>query len=127
MCRARSAERTCSAARSASEYTATVSMPRSRQVRITRTAISPRLATRTRRIRAAAFMRAIYRPALARARYDEPLRAEAYTASLDDPRVVYSLIRLIAEADDGGAGPYRQAGSTLDALRRPVNLALVID
>ena len=73
-------------------------------------------------------MGAIYRPAPARARYDETLRAEAYTASLEDPRVVYSLIRLTAEAEDGGgAGPYRQAGSTVDALRRPVNLALVID
>src|SRR5438552_16384195 len=39
--------RTCGAARSASEYTATVSIPSSRQVRMTRTAISPRLATST--------------------------------------------------------------------------------
>src|SRR5262245_15434179 len=38
---------TWSASRSASEKTATVRMPRSRQARITRTAISPRLATRT--------------------------------------------------------------------------------
>src|SRR4051812_7987897 len=42
--------RTCGASRSTSEYTATVDRPRSLQVRITRTAISPRLATRTRRI-----------------------------------------------------------------------------
>src|SRR6185312_7746588 len=37
---------TCKAARSTSENTATVGMPSSRQARITRTAISPRLATR---------------------------------------------------------------------------------
>src|SRR5688572_27138623 len=36
------------ASRSASLYTATASMPRSRQARITRKAISPRLATRIR-------------------------------------------------------------------------------
>src|SRR5918999_3725149 len=45
---ARSAISTWSASRSASEYTATVGMPSSRHVRITRTAISPRFATRTR-------------------------------------------------------------------------------
>src|SRR4030095_15386236 len=39
--------RTCRASRSASENTATEAMPCSRQGRITRTAISPRLATRT--------------------------------------------------------------------------------
>src|SRR5665213_449770 len=44
---ASSARRTCSALRSSSEYTATVAMPISRQVRMTRTAISPRLAIRT--------------------------------------------------------------------------------
>src|SRR5215218_8068216 len=37
----------CSAWRSASEYTATEAMPSSSSARITRTAISPRLATRT--------------------------------------------------------------------------------
>src|SRR5687767_1202401 len=42
-----SANRTCSDSRSASEYTATVWMPSSRQARMTRSAISPRLATRT--------------------------------------------------------------------------------
>src|SRR5438105_1941966 len=45
---ARSARRTCSAASSAVEYTATASMPSSCSARITRTAISPRFATRTR-------------------------------------------------------------------------------
>src|SRR5665213_1836535 len=44
---ASSARRTCSALRSSSEYTATVAMPISRQVLITRTAISPLLAIRT--------------------------------------------------------------------------------
>src|SRR5262245_60959639 len=44
---ASSACRTWSASRSASEKTATVLMPSSRQARITRTAISPRLAMRT--------------------------------------------------------------------------------
>src|SRR3954463_5931765 len=39
--------RTCIASRSSSEYTATVVMPSSRHVRMTRTAISPRLAIRT--------------------------------------------------------------------------------
>src|SRR5688572_21668786 len=44
---ASSAKATCKASRSASEYTATASIPSSRSVRMTRTAISPRLATRT--------------------------------------------------------------------------------
>jgi len=43
---ASSAMRTCSEVRSASEYTATLAIPISRRVRITRTAISPRLAIR---------------------------------------------------------------------------------
>src|SRR5580704_5010814 len=43
---ASSAKRTCRLLRSASEYTATVLMPRSLQAQITRTAISPRLAIR---------------------------------------------------------------------------------
>ena len=42
-----SAKRTCNDSRSASLYTATVSMPNSRHARITRRAISPRLAMRT--------------------------------------------------------------------------------
>src|ERR1700733_1790344 len=41
-----SANRTCKLLRSASEYTATVWMPRSLQAQMTRTAISPRLAMR---------------------------------------------------------------------------------
>src|SRR5687767_13769216 len=48
---ARSAIRTCSAAASASEYTATLSRPASRHARMIRTAISPRLAISTRFIR----------------------------------------------------------------------------
>src|SRR5262245_39353109 len=44
-----SASRTWSASRSASEATATASSPRSWHPRITRAAISPRFATRTRR------------------------------------------------------------------------------
>src|SRR6185436_12578540 len=44
---ASSAKRTCRLSRSAVLYTATVLMPISRQVRITRRAISPRLAIRT--------------------------------------------------------------------------------
>src|SRR5262249_24221351 len=47
---ASSAARTNGACRSASEYTATVPMPIARPVRITRRAISPRLATRILRI-----------------------------------------------------------------------------
>src|SRR5829696_449839 len=47
---ARSARRTASMSRSASEYTCTVSMPRSRHERLMRTAISPRFAIRIRRI-----------------------------------------------------------------------------
>src|SRR5262249_8631346 len=46
-----SALRTWRASWSAVEYTATVSSPSSRQARITRSAISPRLATRTLRTR----------------------------------------------------------------------------
>src|SRR5215468_3931113 len=42
-----SAKRTCKASRSASECTATVLMPSSRQAQMTRQAISPRLAIRT--------------------------------------------------------------------------------
>jgi len=45
---ARSASRTCSESSSAVEYTATASTPSSCRARITRTAISPRFATRTR-------------------------------------------------------------------------------
>ena len=48
MHRAASACSTCGACASASEYTATVAIPSSRQARITRMAISPRLAMRTR-------------------------------------------------------------------------------
>src|SRR5947209_14464514 len=43
---ASSANRTCSELRSASEYTATVAIPNSLQAQMTRSAISPRLATR---------------------------------------------------------------------------------
>src|SRR5215213_3542292 len=42
-----SAKRTCRLSRSASEYTATVRIPSSRQARMTRRAISPRLAINT--------------------------------------------------------------------------------
>src|SRR5512134_3600081 len=47
MCAAASARRVCIAFASASEKTATVSMPSSRQARMMRTAISPRLAMST--------------------------------------------------------------------------------
>src|SRR5919201_2319522 len=47
MWKAWSASATCRASRSQSEYTATVGRPISRHARITRTAISPRFATRT--------------------------------------------------------------------------------
>src|SRR4051812_3894973 len=46
MCTASSAILTCGARASASEYTATVAIPIARAVRITRQAISPRLAMR---------------------------------------------------------------------------------
>jgi len=59
------------------------------------------------------------------------VRVDLFTASLEDPSVVYSLIRLSAEPGDVETGlgetPYRQPGPGVDALRRPVNLALVID
>src|SRR5437867_11400959 len=45
---ARSASRVCSVPASAVEYTATASIPSSCSARMTRTAISPRVATRTR-------------------------------------------------------------------------------
>src|SRR5713101_6488501 len=51
MGQASSAARTCSAARSASEKTATDAISSSRQARAMRTAISPRLAMRTLRMR----------------------------------------------------------------------------
>ena len=44
---ASSAKRTCSESASAVEWTATVPMPSSRQARMTRSAISPRLAMST--------------------------------------------------------------------------------
>src|SRR3972149_200901 len=47
MFHASSAHRTCAASRSSSEYTAIARSPISLTPRITRTAISPRLATRT--------------------------------------------------------------------------------
>src|SRR5438445_7954008 len=47
MATARSASRTCGQSASASEYTATARMPRVRQARMMRRAISPRLAIRT--------------------------------------------------------------------------------
>jgi Ca-activated chloride channel family protein len=57
------------------------------------------------------------------------MRVEPFTASLEDPRVVYSLIRLTAQPGEAApAGtPYREPGAPGDLLRRPVNLALVID
>src|SRR5688572_438631 len=70
-----SAWRRYSASASASEYTATVSMPISRQVRITRWAISPRLAISTRRN-----MRRwipFSRPSVARAKSARPERQGA--------------------------------------------------
>ena len=50
MSRASSASLVCYAPASASEYTATARIPMARQVRMTRMAISPRLATRMDRM-----------------------------------------------------------------------------
>ncbi len=57
------------------------------------------------------------------------MRIDLFTASLEDPRVVYSLIRLTAEPAGTATGetPYRVPGRGPEAVRRPVNLALVID
>src|SRR5919197_592042 len=63
---ARSASRVCSAPRSAVEYTATASIPSSCSARMTRTATSPRFATRTR-------LKRIERPAVQRLELEEEL------------------------------------------------------
>src|SRR5437667_9494459 len=68
MATASPAMRTCSAPRSASENTATVAMSCSRQARITRQAISPRLAIRTLRMRRAG-MRSVSRRCARAARF----------------------------------------------------------
>src|SRR3954462_11688525 len=70
-----SAKRTCSDSRSASEYTATVWMPSSRQARMTRSAISPRLAIRTFLNMSAVLLLLERAPALI-ARAGHPLDAE---------------------------------------------------
>src|ERR1700749_3763347 len=81
---ARSARRTCSASSSAVEYTATASMPSSWSARMTRTAISPRFATRTRP------NTSHDRPA------GERLEGEQHLAELDGRRVLD-----VDRADDG--------------------------
>src|SRR2546430_2434704 len=66
--------RTCMASRSRSENTAMLVTPSSRRVRMTRTAISPRLATRTLSNMGALWLaHRLGRPPLRRARLDEPL------------------------------------------------------
>src|SRR5215475_3525413 len=55
------------------------------------------------------------------------MRLDLYCASLEDPRVVYALLRIAAEAPSQiGEGPYREAPQG-PPTRRPVNLVLVID
>src|SRR5919202_6250017 len=67
---ARSARRVCSAPLSEVEYTATASTPSSCSARITRTAISPRFATRTR---SNIYLQCIQRPAVQRLELEEQL------------------------------------------------------
>jgi Ca-activated chloride channel family protein len=55
------------------------------------------------------------------------MRPDLFCASLEDPRVVYALVRMTAEAAPGlGEGPYRDAPAP-PPPRRPVNMVLVID
>src|SRR5690606_39066309 len=79
--------RTCGASRSASEYTATVPMPRRRQVRITRHAISPRFAIRIlSNMRAVSPVRGKSMEALGRAQ----LRGAGACRSAGTPQVCFS-------------------------------------
>src|SRR2546421_12965817 len=70
---ARSARRVCSAPASAVEYTATASIPSSCSARITRTAISPRFATRTRVNISEAPLQRVERPAVDRLELEQQL------------------------------------------------------
>jgi Ca-activated chloride channel family protein len=55
------------------------------------------------------------------------MRLDLFCASLEDPRVVYALLRIAAEAPARlGDGPYREAPPA-PPTRRPVNMVLVID
>src|SRR5262249_13941043 len=59
------------------------------------------------------------------------MRLDLFCASLEDPKVVYALLRLTAEPQVsmvGGPGgtPYRE-GPLASVTRRPVNLVLVLD
>src|SRR5262249_37081620 len=62
------------------------------------------------------------------------MRLDLFCASLEDPKVVYALLRMTAEpphasiAVVGGPGgtPYRE-GPFASPTRRPVNLVLVLD
>src|SRR5262245_34446356 len=55
------------------------------------------------------------------------MRLDLYCASLEDPRVVYALLRMTAEGPvHFGDGPYRDA-PPVTPTRRPVNMVLVID
>src|SRR5215471_14161318 len=65
------------------------------------------------------------------------MRVDLYSASLEDSRVVYALLRMTAtstevassryvDAPIPGGTPYRQ-GAVVAPVRRPVNMVLVID
>src|SRR3954463_13722056 len=79
-----SAKRTCSASASAVECTATVAMPSSRHARMTRSAISPRLAIRIFLNTAAPLRPASGRPD-AEERLAELHRLAVLRQDLDDP------------------------------------------
>jgi len=62
------------------------------------------------------------------------MRLDLFCASLEDPKVVYALLRMTAEPSKGGVAvvggpggtPYRE-GPVAAPTRRPVNLVLVLD
>src|SRR6218665_1896405 len=83
-----SAKRTCNALASAVECTATVAMPSSRQARMTRRAISPRLAIST-------FLNTMscLRGALRRPRMSNGLDAEQRLAELDRLTILHEDLR----------------------------------
>lgn len=56
------------------------------------------------------------------------MRLDLFCASLEDPKVVYALLRMTAEAPLPGPGgtPYRES-VVVPMTRRPVNLVLVLD
>src|SRR5688500_4724254 len=119
---ARSAMRTCIASRSTVEYTATASAPSACSARITRTATSPRFATRTRLNK---------RPARERLELEQQLAELDGLAVLDVDRpddplgLRLDLVHQLHRLEDAERLPRRDRVALLDEhrcarLRRPV-------